>query len=87
MHVRRDRGLVELLKVHPAQLELVQDLAEDPEVPPRGIGPRDRTVVEDRPLLGQVLAGRDSRGLLRRKLALFREAPHLSPIPRRGGAS
>jgi hypothetical protein len=50
------------LELLPAQGEGVADLAVDPEVPGREVGLRHGAVVEDRELVGLVLAGRDALG-------------------------
>ena len=47
------------LELPPGQGERRVDLAPDPEVPRREVGLRHRAVVEDRELVGLVLAGRD----------------------------
>jgi hypothetical protein len=52
----------QLLELVPGEGERVVDLAEDLEVPGREIGVRHRAVVEDRELLGLVLAGRNPLG-------------------------
>src|SRR3954447_457344 len=62
MDVRVDGLAGQRLELVPAEGERVVDLAVDLEVPGREVGPRDRAVVEDRELVGLVLAGWNSVG-------------------------
>src|SRR6185503_12165939 len=84
VHVRGHRGLIELLELLPVELDLVRDLAEHAEVPALWVESRYRPVMQHRPLLREVLAGRHSRRDLRRQLALLAEQFHQpSPAARR----
>ena len=62
MDVGRDLLAGECLELVPGQRERAVHEAEDAEVPRAEIGIRDRPVVEDRELVGLVLAGRDAGG-------------------------
>jgi hypothetical protein len=63
VNVGRDLRLRQRLQLVVAERDRLLDLAEDLEVPRREIGLRDGACVQDRPLLGQVLAGREPGGV------------------------
>src|SRR6185369_11363643 len=52
--------------VVPRESDGVLDLAFDEEVPRREVRGRDRARVQHRPLVGEVLAGREPRGVVAR---------------------
>src|SRR5438309_54150 len=83
VHVRDDRRHRELLEFLPVEGELVQHLAEHPEAPRSRIEARHRAVVQHRPLLGEVLAGRHALADLLGELALLGEVLHERPAARR----
>ena len=60
MDVDGDLGLRQFLKLLVGQGERLLDLAEDLEVPRREIRLRNRSRVQHRPLLRQVLPGRQA---------------------------
>src|SRR2546430_2547329 len=62
--VDRDLGRRQLLQLLPAQRDRILDLAEDLEVPARELGLGHAARVQHRPLLGQVLARRQARGVV-----------------------
>jgi hypothetical protein len=63
MDVGCDFRLGQRLQLVVAEREGLLDLAEDLEVPRREIGLRNGAGVQDGPLLGQVLPGRESGGV------------------------
>ncbi len=81
--VGRPRERVQLV---PREPDRVLDLSRDDEVPGREVGARDRAGVQDRPLLGQVLAWWQARRVVARLDDLsLRSAPehgcNTSPMP------
>ena len=64
MDVDRDLGRRQLLQLLPRQRGRILDLAEDLEIPAREVGFWHAAGVQHRPFLGQVLAGRQARGVV-----------------------